>query len=864
MNKFAFIYVAVSLLSLPLTLYAQETQNQAEENSQNQEEEGSSQLDIWRLDTVEIFGKVNDSGNITLDKNLIELAPNFTNSINDLLRGQSSIQFDSTSRNSLLGGEITPPKISIFGAKHYENNFMINGVGNNSYINPEGFNPTQGMGGGQDQITSDSQALIISPDLVDRVEVYTENVPAKYGDFVGGVIDSKLRDAGNSWHVNANYKYTGNGMSQLHYLDGQEDEIAITGGGFQPDFNKHNASFSFDGPIIKDTLGIVAAYNTTRSFIPQHLAIQNNKEVTEKRTNENYMLHLNTLNNEKFYLGFTTIYAPYQATYYQPNFKDGGEYEVNGGGLYLMLNSEYNFSFGQWKNDFAYIFTEATANAEGNTVYNWGESSVLDWATLEDQILWPWNPTISPINYRNWDGTFPDSTMTQDMYTWNSLLELNTIGTNFLHDIYLGFNLSYIAAKSSEGAGEYYADPMKDPTATGSYEDGVVAGEQYAQSKIVYDEQSNEENFTKFAFFIEDEMTWKNLTFRAGLRMSYDTLMENFDIAPRLFANYDIMGDGLYNINAGYNRYYGSQVLERALRIAREYTPYTRTSSTDPWVSGGLVAPSVYSDFTKLKNPYTDELAFGASANIADAEFKVRGIYRKYDDQLAGDIIDVDGNSVFVYSNEGETEYLGLTLSVEKSFDLGKFGKHNIGLSATFSETKSGSFDWTNGAFSENPKDEVSSGPPFWTALPTDLDNIYLDGKLVSAHSVPANNFNSPLIISYIHNANFFDDDLRIFAQVRYEQGGDRVITASPSAVLNPENNLYTYSYTTEEQNDAFYTDISIDYDMLEYKNSVLTLEFDVYNLFDNKNISNVSTSQSVTGSYSMGRQMYLGLRYTY
>ncbi|MDR2342625.1 MAG: hypothetical protein LBD84_06270, partial [Campylobacteraceae bacterium] len=73
-----------------------------------------------------------------ISSDYIKNAPSATNTITDLLRSKSYIQYDQTSRDSATGGEIAPPKISINGGKHFENNFLINGVSNNNNIYPSG------------------------------------------------------------------------------------------------------------------------------------------------------------------------------------------------------------------------------------------------------------------------------------------------------------------------------------------------------------------------------------------------------------------------------------------------------------------------------------------------------------------------------------------------------------------------------------------------------------------------------------------------------------------------------------------------------------------------------------------------------
>jgi len=139
---------------------------------------------VHRLEGVQVRGQTEQPGEILIDRRTMDMTPSATNSINDLLRGQSNVQFDSSSRSGMLGGEITPPKISIRGAKHYENNFIINGLGNNNLINPGGYEHTANSG----IPSGDSQSIMLSTDMLDTVKVYTENVPATNADVFGCAI----------------------------------------------------------------------------------------------------------------------------------------------------------------------------------------------------------------------------------------------------------------------------------------------------------------------------------------------------------------------------------------------------------------------------------------------------------------------------------------------------------------------------------------------------------------------------------------------------------------------------------------------------------------------------------------------------
>ncbi|MDR2341737.1 MAG: hypothetical protein LBD84_01675, partial [Campylobacteraceae bacterium] len=101
----------------------------------------NSTSEITQLAEIKVVGSktASSGGGLTvIDGDYIQNAPSATHTITDLLRGKSYIQYDQTSRDSATGGEIAPPKISINGGKHFENNFLINGVSNNNNIYPSG------------------------------------------------------------------------------------------------------------------------------------------------------------------------------------------------------------------------------------------------------------------------------------------------------------------------------------------------------------------------------------------------------------------------------------------------------------------------------------------------------------------------------------------------------------------------------------------------------------------------------------------------------------------------------------------------------------------------------------------------------
>lgn len=789
---------------------------------------------VHRVEGVQVRGKTEQPGEILIDRQTMDMTPAATNSINDLLRGQSNIQFDSSSRSGMLGGEITPPKISIYGAKPYENNFIVNGLGNNNRINPSGYEHTGNAG----IPAGDSQSVIIDPDILESVKVYTENIPAKYGDFLGGVLDAKLRDAATDrWHGMAAFRYTDSNLTNFHYTSEDSGTQPLAGNNYQPEFYKYNPSARLEGPLWQNGPGVMLAYTNTTSIIPLKLKAGDGT-VTERRLNENYLFKINTPENSPLYMSLATIFAPYKATLYNASYKDGGEYSVNGGGVDVMLNSHYDFPVGRWSNDITYSKTNLDRKNDKDVNYIWKVSpSTKSWAYATNTAA---------------EGGFGNYTQEQTTLSWASGMEFKAFGPKyFTHQFETGFELKKIMLESQRGGYTVFTNAALASGARGSYSNGVIAGEQYAKTKQVYKDLDRRESVFAPAFYLQDTIEIERVTVRPGVRVSSDSLTENTDIAPRLFVNIDLLNDDRFNIFGGYNRYYGTQVMERALRGTSYFTTYTRTSWSNPWVAGSSTKPGNFR-LGELETPYTDEYTVGASADVWSTLFKATLVKRDYRNQLKGALVKENGVSYSQYSNDGKTDYKGIMLSAERTFDLGAWGKHTGELSATWSKTEGNFTDWTTASY-----DETDS-------TVRDPDYVLLNGTVTSKANMPANNFNSPWVITYTHNAQFWEDRLRLMGQLRWEQGGERIYSDTTSPNTVGPSGLILSAYKTAYQQDSLNVDAKLSFDAIKYKDQTLTLEIEALNLLDRRNLSNISTTATTQGTYSLGRQFYFGVKYTF
>lgn len=811
-------------------------------NSQTQQDRAFELTYQEELAPISVFGSRYDFGQTVLNQGLLNILPSASGTITDTLRGESSVQFDSASRSGTQGGEITPPKVSIRGARHYENNFMINGVSNNNRMNPGGYNSTQAFG---TQPVGDSQSLFIDTDLLDSVTLQSENISAAYGDFTGGVVDAKLRDArADRWHAMGKLRHTRNQWAQQHFTEDEQSALdranSANPGNLQPRFKRYDYTLSVDGPL-SDSAGLMFSYNRKESTIPLYVLYENysgvkNREADQTRLNETYLVRFNTVGNERFKGSVTAIYSPYTSSLFTGSNKDTN-YDIDGGGKNIILDGETKLSFGLLKNSLSLQRNELSRHTDSNTFYQWR-------FVRGGQANWSANGTLAN------EGTYGDYEQTNNVIELKNSLKLNPFGPeSFLNTVHIGGDFTYNEFLAKQEGYTLYSQAVLNANAVGDRNNGVLAGEQYTRRKLVQEGGKRNTYTSSAAFFVEDTIDIQRVTVRPGVRMSYDNITDNLDVAPRFFANYDLFGDESVNVYSGYNRYYGSQIMAYAMTFPTEYKIYSRTSSTGPWVPSSTTSLAG-NGLGELETPYSDEISGGIKINAYDSLFRIEGVQRQHRKQIRSES-NSNSDSLYrtVYNNSGTTDYWGLTLGVERSVDLGNAGKHTGNLSATRSMTRSNSTDY-NSSFSADTATSSRSS-----------SYVEYNGQLIKFQDMPANNFNNPWVVSYTHTASFWQDRLRLGSIVRYEQGGKGIALVSNNGQIAPDG-LATKVYKQKNIKDGVNIDLSVDFDVIKHKDHTLTLNLEVLNLADRINPYDVGTSNSSnTASYQMGRQFYAGIK---
>jgi hypothetical protein len=200
------------------------------------------------------------SGKSELSGEKLHQLPKKNSSLTETITVLPRVQIGEEMRTSENAGEILPPKISISGGRAYENYYSVDGVGLNSLIDPLA-DQTNAI----DQVPGHPQRAFIHQDLIDSVTVYDSNIPARYGRFVGGVVDAKTRMPADKLGGNVSIRTTRDTWTefQVDYEDKEDFEYS-NNHSQQPRFKKYDGGIELDVPV-NNQFGLLGSYKRIQS-----------------------------------------------------------------------------------------------------------------------------------------------------------------------------------------------------------------------------------------------------------------------------------------------------------------------------------------------------------------------------------------------------------------------------------------------------------------------------------------------------------------------------------------------------------------------------------------------------------------------
>lgn len=649
------------------------------------------------------------NGKASLDRDAIESVPAGNGSLNDLLKILPGIQAGDASRSSRTAGEILPPPLSISGGKVYENNFLLDGIGNNSLLDP-----TFSDQSNRYNVPGHPQEFFFDPNIIEKVTVYRSNVSARYGRFTGGVVDAETRRPAEVFGFSTAFRTTRSEWTRFHLDDAEKEEFENSRSeADQPRFRKEELRLMVDLPLA-DHLGVLLQASSLRSRIPlTHLG------GTEQQTRSSMNLFSKILFSPTPRTEWTLsgFWSPYEAEYFLEDVRNS-RYMVDMGGYGLHTSLQHYFPLGTWELKGGYQESVNSRRAP-NDYFAWNvNSATKNWGALVGDRT-------------SLEGGLGDEEKEEESVTLQSHFTAEPVRTWSVSHV-LAAGLEYERAAASFERTEFATTYSWDKVSLNAgvqcapEDPACIAGEQFLNYKTVSEPDRATASITFYDAYLEDRTTFGRFGLRPGLRFSRNGLLDNSDLAPRLAASLDPFGDGRTILFAGVNRYYGGTLLTNALAEKKKpFTIWNRTLDSanlpQPWTAKPrtTIAAVRVSD---LDTPFTDEVTAGIGQSFLGGRLDLLFIDRRGRDELTTRILKKDANG-YIYrewTNEGRTRHREYSLSWER-----KWQRHYLLLDATWQETTTSHLDYA----------EIFAGDAV-------EDPVWYQGRAVEQSELPALDFN--------------------------------------------------------------------------------------------------------------------------
>ena len=785
-----------------------------------------------RLNPILVREAADEPGKSTIGGESLQSLPNYTGSITGALKVFPDVQFSNDESSSLTAGEIRPPRVSINGAKPYENSFTIDGIGNTNTFNPSGLGAENNNAGASFNdlgVHGADQNLFYDISLVESVTAYTSNVPAEYGGFTGGLIDAELRNPrADRWHFTLSGRHTRSEWFVMRDVDEASEEPDN-----QPDFSTYNLNAVLEGPLT-DKAALLFSASRQHSTIPLERRERDGARTyvydddEQFRTNENYFARFLFNPNSNLLLTFDATYAPYTEKRWRAAWADS-DWEI--------YNDAYRFSAGaDWVTGLGLLSFKAAYSENGysrDTKTNY-RYSYIDLATDDGEQY----------------GGVGDATVEKRSVDLRVDFESRELNLLLLKAISTGVNVNAATIDMWNEAA------MVDVL--------VKMPSRAIRTTSNYLEYSQSRSLKTLGYYAEADLAWKRLLVTPGFRLDYDDYTENLDISHRLRAEYDTFGDGTLRLISGYNRYYGTALRTYAFDRYRPFVKNQWLKQGDEWIKiADNVTGADKSYMAKgLDTPYSDEVMGGLIGSVAGFDYSVKMVHRDHRKQLMNMSEKDDDETRYWMTNDGQGSYDGFTATLTRAFDAGDWGKHAFTFGATTSKTKT-----FNGGFGDNVYKESNS-------IERVYSKVYYDGELMQRVDMPADNYNAPWVLTFTWEGSFFDDKLRLYSFNRWRDSSRglkrdaRISSETPygttsgsetrksSDWLNPNGTYYYEAYVIGGIDGGFMSDLSIEMDLFASEQLSTTIILDVLNVFNSK----MDTSALEDGTVR-GRGYYLGLR---
>lgn len=848
------------------------------------------------IEIIEVTGQrpnpisVSSQGVYTLDRKMLRDYRFGNGNLNDVLGVLPGVQYGETAYAADQVSNIKPSEVSLAGAQGNATGYLIDGLSNNSNLNNDSANFDKNLA--QD-VSGHTQAVFLNLDLIDHLEVYDSNIPAKYGNFTGGLVKAETRKAGDKLQFGINYRQTSDDWVEYHKLyapdfsGDNELNSAI--------FNKRDLSTYITTPLT-DKLGFIGQFQYTQS---QESLQQLGQTRLQQQTNYNGLVKLDYAATANDDFSFSFLFAPYKGDYFDVNAKNS-DYNIEGGGNNASLTWQADRSWAYIKTQLGYSDSRNSKNTS-SIRYAWLNIPGTDWGNIDGSItsleggfgdIEKRQQTVSlkqdfELASKTWLGAYSNLSFGYELAQQNSVFDRLEDAIVYNGAIVspqidcAGYTLDCIETRLYQSVADIeaklgHALDLSNPDDFLIYQNNFATTGQYFQYRQITPKSTASVKLNQLSAYVENEFEWQNYSLNLGVRYDYNDFLKNHNFAPRLRGSVSVFNDQ-GKIVLGANRYYADDSISYKLNQAMQpsYTEVRAIYQQQPQQWQAQLSNRgyryVYSD---LKTPFSDELSAAYRHQLLGGTLELKWLYREQQDAVnrvkgTNDV----GEATLFGANSGSNRYQRYTLSWMATYN-NQHVEFNVShaTNTTSREQFDGeprSFNGDGDAFLDFSYDDNElvflRSDHYDIAGSTNKANYYL----VTRHDMELEkqDFNRPVIANLSWGGQW--DNWTLSAYARYNGGQDAIYATSKTQSIKEASNICDgcapnrreYPVYRIEKRPAFWLlNTSVKYTVAVANNYQITLSFEAENIL-NKRTYQISPYNT---GIELGRRFWLGANINY
>ncbi|MEN3160227.1 hypothetical protein ABC502_17790 [Alkalimonas sp. NCh-2] len=896
LNRWAKGQVRLSLVAITtlLALYsglshageaAQVAASATKSSEQTQAEINQTVLaEAVNVERIQVYGRrwlpetSGAEGSYTLNRTFLDNALKGNGNITDMLLFLPGVQGAEGALSVDRQAEIKSQLISISGAQPWHTSFVLDGLDNNSYLDP-------GSSGRSATAVNDVQghpeATFVNHELIGSVTLYDSNVPARFGAFNGGVVDMTLRDADSAPRFTLDYRRSNSGWGSYHFIndrvynDSADAEARDVDWPSEPSFDKESLTFSMSHRISPRQSFMLSAARTTSTItdISLNEAVQTKRESISSSLS--YQLDDVLLERIRINAG----YSPYTGTHIIRNVQDSA-FDIKGGGMRLSMDGWNPLWGGDWHAKLAWSKSENSRSAPGVFI-PWFRAAGKSWGIDSGSPPFSSEGGYGDLDktQTSWSGTTRYSRELTQRFGARQHIEIGVGAEHMMlnrqrSDAAAIYSAPYrdanihCAGVSLDCIEQSYQVPLdqlaeqlggaidfSNPAHIAAYQANLLSRGQYLRYRRLYLAEDIEVSLQQLNAYAEYSLDWSRVQLTLGGRLDYDDFLENLNLAYRSRAAIDVFGNDITTLTVGANRYYAANLITYRLREAQrpyvtQYRPLSGGQVGD-WVTSSTASRFRYR-FDNVRTPYSDELSFGINQYLwSNAMISLRYVQRKGKDQITrGPQEYIDGYTYLYQTNEGSNQHDRVSLSFNQAWQ-----HHSLTFNISYTDNKTTAESYDDTVIGV-PEDELvvlqrHAGEYILTSY-DDLTRRQMD-------------FSRPITANLVWNARWFDAlsstlslsyvgkfDTVLDTGQLYEVQRDNLIICDTCEIHN-----LTYPLFTEfERRERLLVHSRLEYRLQLSQSWSAALSAEISNLFNQRTY----TVAPGTAGIEVGREFWFGV----